>query len=137
MNIGGLFKRSGSWDRRSRLSCPDYLVEPKLIKLIGIAEYDLFSNFGRHAGKILADSLHRLWEGGVRVREIRRPHIVVFAEEFPSTRSQRIVLESCPDVAPDIFARLHRQPRTRITHLGINVVKPMHPVREPTHVVLR
>src|ERR1700720_2509811 len=66
--------------------------------------------------------------------KIRRPHIVVLAEEFPRSRTQPVVLKGRPHVALHILARLERQ-ALRIRNLRVHMIEALDPIGYPAHVV--
>src|SRR5260370_9780487 len=72
----------------------------------GVAD-NLASDVRGHPFKALLYSLERVRPGRIGMRKIRGPHEIVATEVFEEHRPDRIVLESRPHVAPDIFAGLH------------------------------
>src|SRR5579885_803138 len=70
----------------------------------GVVAGNLARDLLRHAGEVPCDHLLRMRPGRVGMGKIGSPHVIVFAEELPGHRSDRIILESGKELAPDVLA---------------------------------
>src|SRR5215469_4433687 len=77
------------------------------VKLDRVVEHDLARDFFRDAGEVGGDHLARVGPGAVAMREVRGPHVVVFAEKAPGRGTDRIVLESGENLTADVIAGRH------------------------------
>ena len=82
-----------------------------MIKPNGVVEYHFAGDILRQSGEVILDDLARARPGGVGMREIRAPHVIVLAEEFEVRGTDRIVQERRPDLTLEILAGFQRQRR--------------------------